>query len=144
MKAKHFANHLDDDRIAEAIRQAELQTSGEIRVFLSKNACTEPLEDARREFHRLQMQTTPQRNAVLLYFAPVSQRFAIFGDEGIHLRCGQEFWTAVTAEMEPLLRESKFTEAVLAGIQRAGQQLARHFPKHSVDRDDLPNTVVRD
>jgi uncharacterized membrane protein len=80
----------------------------------------------------------------LLFFAPPSSRFAVFGDEGIHLRCGGEFWKTVTGEMETLLRADRLREAVLTGIQQTGAELSRHFPKFPSDRDDLPNTVVRD
>lgn len=144
MKTNEFTQQLDDGRIAEEIRQVEQTTSGEIRVFISKQSSEDPMADARREFHRLQMQATSLRNAVLLYFAPASNRFAVFGDEGIHLRCGPEFWAAITQEMETFLRAGAFNEAIFAGVRRTGVELTRHFPKHAVDRDDLPNAVVRD
>lgn len=144
MEPTAFTQQLDDAQIAEAIRLAEVSTSGEIRVFITRSHSAKPLEDARREFYRLGMASTALRNAVLLYFAPATQRFAVYGDEGVYLRCEASFWESTTREMEVLLKEGKFHEAVLTGIRRAGDELARQFPKHGADRNDLPNEVVRD
>jgi uncharacterized membrane protein len=46
--------------------------------------------------------------------------------------------------MEVELRAGRFGEAVLKGIRGVGSTLAQHYPKHGADRNDLPNTVVRD
>ncbi len=144
MNSKSFQRQIDDQRLQSAIQEAERRTSGEIRVFISRFPSADPMADAQREFARLGMTRTPLRNAVLLYFAPESQRFAIVGDEGIHLRCGEPFWKAVAGEMEVILKRGEISDAILAGIQRAGAELAIHFPRHGGDRDDLPNEVVRD
>lgn len=144
MRTDDFTGTVRDEEIAAGIRRAEEATSGEIRVFISRYESPSPLEDARREFVRLGMQATPLRNAVLLYFAPTSHRFAVFGDEGIHLRVAPEFWSRTTGEMEALLRAGRFHEAVVLGVERVGAELARYFPKHGIDRNDLPDAVVRD
>jgi uncharacterized membrane protein len=144
MRPSKFHDHLDDNRVVQAIVDAEKKTSGEIRVFVTRHRCDDAVAAARREFGKLGMTKTPHRNAVLLYFAPRSQKFAIVGDEGIHERCGEVFWQDVAQAMESLLRSGKFTEAVTAGIARAGTELAQHFPQTSRDQDDLPNAVVRD
>lgn len=143
MKTKSFQQQVDDAQISAAIQTAERGTSGEIRVFISRHPSSDPLAEARREFHRLGMAQTPLRNGVLLFFAPESQRFAIIGDEGIHLRCGEAFWPAVASEMETLLQQGRIGEAILAGIRRAGAELALHFPRHANDRNDLPDAVER-
>lgn len=143
MNTTSFQRQIDDAKLQAAIREAEHGTSGEIRVFISRFPSADPLADGRKEFDRLGMTRTPLRNAVLLYFAPESQRFAIIGDEAIHLRCGAEFWQAVAGEMESLLRQGDIGGAILAGIRRTGTELSRHFPRHTADRNDLPNGVVR-
>lgn len=143
MNATTFRKKFDDQELQAAIREAEQGTSGEIRVFISRFPSADPLADGQKEFARLGMARTPLRNAVLLFFAPESQRFAIIGDEAIHLRCGEAFWQAVAGEMESILRQGDINGAILAGIRRTGVELAHHFPRHSGDRNDLPNTVVR-
>jgi uncharacterized membrane protein len=46
--------------------------------------------------------------------------------------------------MEKLFREGKFTEGVLAGLERAGDIMARHFPREDDDRTELSDAVVRE
>lgn len=144
MKPKHFKQALEDAPIVAAIREAELRSSGEIRVFITRHRPAEILSAARSAFTRLGMTATRERNGVLIYVAPAVRQFAIIGDEGIHARCGQEFWDHVAAEMTAHLRGARFTEAIVAGIRQAGEELARHFPRAADDRDELPDDVVRD
>lgn len=135
--------HPDDRRIAQAIREAERHTSGEIRVFVSGIPSGDPAAEAAREFHRLEMRRTPMRNAVLLHWSGPPHRLTVIADEGIRSRCGPEFAAALTRAAQPRLDESRWTEAVIAAIESAGLELARAFPKHDLDRNDLPDTVIR-
>ncbi len=146
MKPKEFFNRLDDAQVAEAIHQAEAQTSGEIRVFVTRHALgkRDVLDEAARCFEKLKMAETDARNGVLLYFAPRDQRFAILGDCGIDEKCGSEFWNAIAAELHRELAEGHFTEAVVAAIQRTGIALAEHFPRLPDDQNELPDSVKRD
>jgi putative membrane protein len=102
------------------------------------------LAEAHRELDRQGMKKTPLRNAILIYLVPTSRQFAIAADEGIHLRCGNDTWNAIAREMTALLKQEHFTEAIVTAVQKCGQALAQHFPKFPSDRDDLPNTVLRD
>lgn len=144
MGPDEFKDRLDDGKIVAAIKAAEAGTSGEIRVFVTRHCPGDPLAEARRQFELLGMSRTPLRNAVLLFFAPAVQRFAIVGDEGIHFRCGQAFWDRVAQSMESLLKAGDFTGAVVAGVAESGREMARHFPKTPLDRNDLPDAVIRD
>ncbi len=144
MKPEHFEDALEEPRIIAAIQAEEARTSGEIRVFVSSAEPADILAEARREFRRLGMTRTPLRNGVLLYFAPKIRKFAVIGDEGIHSRCGEAFWTAVAGDLESRLKSGQFQEAVLSAVARAGAELARHFPKHPGDRNDLPDGIARD
>ena len=137
------AHPREDRRIARAIQEAEKETSGEIRVILAGSQPQDAAAEAQREFHRLEMRRTPMRNAVLLYFSPRPNRLTIVADEGIRLRCGQEFIDAVNRETTPLIEASRLEEAILTAIRAAGGEMARQFPKNTVDRNDLPNAVIR-
>lgn len=146
MKPADFLNKLDDHRVAEAIAAAEGITSGEIRVFVTERDLghDDVLTRAKARFEKLGMTQTRERNAVLLYFAPVAQKFAIIGDRGIHEKCGQPFWEEVAAEMHTLLHENHFTEAVVGAVKKVGEVLARHFPRRPDDQNELPNVVERE
>ena len=43
--------------------------------------------------------------------------------------------------MEASFRKGEFTEGVVAGVERVGQVLARHFPRKTEDRNELPNEI---
>ena len=144
MKTNDFLHQLDEPRVVAEITAAEAATSGEIRIFVSARASVDPVAEAIGHFESLGMTQTKYRNGVLLYFAPLSQKFAIIGDQGIHEKCGPSFWQELTGEIRPLLHEGRFADAVLHAVQQAGRRLAAHFPPESGDRDELPNTIARD
>ena len=76
--------------------------------------------------------------------APRTRQFAIVGDVGVHQKCGDAFWQQVSAGMTGLLKQGRFTEAVLDAIQKVGDVLARHFPRGSDGQNELPDGIVRD
>jgi uncharacterized membrane protein len=144
MKHKEFLSQLDEAKIVQAIGEAERKSSGEIRVFVSSRKVEDALAMARKEFGRLRMARTRQRNGVLLFFAPLSHRFAIVGDTGVHEKCGDAFWLDITASMSGLLKQGAFTDAVLLAVQKVGELLARHFPHQPDDQNELPDQIVRE
>jgi uncharacterized membrane protein len=146
MKAQTFIDKLDDGCVVAAIEAAEQSTSGEIRVFVSRRRLRggDIIARAARRFEKLGMTATQERNGVLIYFMPLEHRFAVIGDTGIHEKCGASFWEDVAAGIREHLARGEFTEAVVGAIARAGEVLARHFPRSGDDRDELPNAVGRD
>lgn len=146
MRPDAFVEALDDERVVSAIREAESRTRAEIRVHVTDRAVADPSEAAVKTFERLGMTRTAERNAILLFVAPDSQSFSILGDRGIHERCGDEFWSAVAEAMREEFRGGRFTEGIVAGIVKVGEELARHFPRHEGegDRNELPDAVSRD
>lgn len=144
MKPKEFINQLDEARIVDAIAQAERKSSGEVRVYVSRRRRTDPLAIAQKRFLDLGMTRTRHRNAVLIYIAPRTRQFAIVGDAGVHEKCGDAFWREVSASMTDLLKEGRFTDALVGAIQKVGDLLARHFPRDSDDQNELPDRIVRE
>lgn len=133
---------LDRGAIKSAIARAEALTSGEIRVVLYPRGVDDAVATARSEFARLGMHRTRERNAVLILVAPVSQSFAIFGDEGVHARCGEVFWQEVARIMEQAFRRGAFTEGIVGAVEHTGLLLSRHFPRRPDDENELPDDVV--
>lgn len=144
MKTRAFLNQLQHDEIVAGIRAAEQRTSGEIRVCVSHKTTDDPVAAARKEFVRLGMARTTQRNGVLIFVAPRSHRFAIIGDTAIHERCGDPFWQEVAAEMSGRFKRGEFTAGIVHAVQKAGELLAQHFPRKDDDRNELSDQVVRD
>jgi uncharacterized membrane protein len=143
MKPTQFIDQLDDDQIVAAIVAAERKTSGEIRLYVSHRQREDALAAAKARFEKLGMTRTRHRNAVLIYFAPLTHKFAIWGDVGVDKKCGEEFWREIAARMTPLLKSGRFTEAAVLAVQNVGEVLARHFPREPGDKNELPDDVSR-
>ncbi|MGZ4967423.1 MAG: TPM domain-containing protein [Chthoniobacterales bacterium] len=143
MRSKEFLDRLDHKRISDAIAEAERKTSGEIRVFVQRGEVKgDVLLLAQKKFADSGMHKTAQRNAVLIWIAPRAQKFAIVGDEGVHQKCGEEFWQKLVDEMQAHFKDENFTHALIHGIHSAGELLARFFPREKGDKNELPNTII--
>lgn len=144
MNTPDFIQQLREPEIVAAIRAAEQNTSGEIRVFISDKSVTDPVVAAQEQFTRLGMTQTRDRNGVLIFLAPGSRQFAVIGDSGVHARCGVGFWQELTRSMSEQFRAGDFTAGIVQGIQRAGELLGAHFPRRPDDHNELPDRVARD
>ncbi len=134
----------DEQRIVAAIEAAELVTSGEVRVHLNDTCSGDPLRDAQKQFQKLGIHRTAERNGILFFIALESHKFAVVGDSGIHAKVGQSFWEGIRDQMVPELKEGRWIEALELGIAEAGRALAEHFPHQGrSDRDELSNEVSR-
>ncbi|MGQ1946233.1 TPM domain-containing protein [Geofilum sp. OHC36d9] len=131
----------DRKRLVEAIRKAEKNTSGEIRVHLD-NKCPEELMDrAAFIFEELKMHKTKLRNGVLFYLAIEDRLFAILGDAGINQKVPEGFWDEIKSEMLVLLKSNDPVGALEKGILMAGEQLKAHFPYQSDDVNELSDEI---
>jgi uncharacterized membrane protein len=112
-KLKSLFSVNESTRIVDAIRNAEQQTSGEVRVFIeSRCRFVDPLDRAAEIFWNLKMDQTVYRNAVLLYVAVKDHQFAIFADAGIHQKLGDDFWQNEVNLMSRHFRENHYLEAI--------------------------------
>ncbi len=99
---------------------------------------------AQAQFGALKMDQTTERNGVLIFVAPRVQKFAIIGDREVHAKCGDAFWSEVAEQMSGHFRKEEFTAGILHGIQRAGELLAKHFPRRDGGANQLPDDVAHD
>jgi uncharacterized membrane protein len=127
--------------IKRAIEVAEMDTSGEIRVHIENTCKDEPMNRAAFIFSKLAMHKTIQRNGVLFYVAVRDRKFVILGDAGINQKVPEDFWKEITEEVLCNFREGRFTEGLVEGIRRAGQQLKAHFPYQRNDENELTNEI---
>lgn len=127
--------------VVSAIRAAEGQTSGEIRVVVARGKIDDAMSAAKRHFERLGMTKTAARNGVLIFVAPSSRAFAVIGDRGVHEKCGDAFWRELADAMAERFQHGEFTAGLVHGIERAGTVLAQHFPAQPDDRNELPDDV---
>ncbi len=139
--AKRLLNREEDQRVVEAIRQAERNTSGEIKVHID-NRCRGDVEERSLEvFNKLKLNETKQRNGVLIYLAVKDRKFAILGDEGINKVVENGFWNDVKDLMQRCFKEGQFVEGLEQGIQRCGEKLKTYFPYQTDDTNEIPDDI---
>lgn len=133
---------IDRDRIRDAIRKAEMRTSGQIRVSLSTLFWGDVRTAAEKAFVRMSMTATKERNAVLFFVVPARRKFVVLGDTGIHEKVGQDCWCDIVRIVSEKFQEGDFTDGLVKGIAAAGEHLAAHFPFHAErDSNELPDDV---
>ncbi|WP_080237232.1 TPM domain-containing protein [Spirosoma rigui] len=133
-------------RIVDAIRQAETATSGEIRVHVEPKCSTaDPVQRAIEVFARLGMHQTKARNGVLFYLAHADRKFAILGDQGINAKVPADFWESTKDLLRSYFVNGEYAEGLSLGIERAGQQLRQYFPYDGVtDINELADDISFD
>ncbi|GAB1450854.1 TPM domain-containing protein [Draconibacterium sp.] len=128
-------------QIANAIRVAELNTSGEIRLHVEKHCKEEVLDRAAYIFEKLEMHKTQLRNGVLFYLAVEDKKFAILGDAGINQKVAEDFWEKTNETVLSNFKEGLLTEGLIKGILMAGEQLKAHFPYQLDDKNELLDDI---
>ncbi len=143
-KKKSFFPEEDTRVIVKAIRHAENQTSGEVRVFVeSRCSWVDAMDRAKEIFFSLKMDKTEQRNAVLVYVAIKDRQLAVFGDEGIHQKVGNEYWNRVVGEMLASFNTNNYGEGIGNCVIQIGDALKTHFPfNRETDKNELPDEIV--
>ena len=142
-KVEDFLTSSEEREVVEAIRIAEKNTSGEIRVHIEKETSIAPIERAVEVFHQLKMDTTQERNGVIIYIAAKSKQFAIYGDKGINDKVNDDFWNSTKDIMLQYFKKGENKLALIKGIEKAGEQLKKYFPYHSDDIDELSNEISK-
>src|SRR5712691_7175940 len=142
MEHKEFLEQIDQKRVVDAIRGAEAETSGEIRVHVQDSVRGADIRTvAERTFERLGMTKTALRNGVLLFIATNDRRFAILGDRGINDKVPPGFWDEIAAKLTIHFKNSEFTDGIVEAIAAAGEHLKQFFPRAAGDGNELPDQI---
>lgn len=141
MKAKDLLTAEQQRAVTEAIKTAELNTSGEIRVHIDEKCSGDPMERAAFVFHEIGMDRTKDRNGVLIYLACRSKVFAIVGDEGIDKVVPQNYWSDVCASTEEYFRAGRFAEGLASAAISIGEKLKEFFPYREDDVNEQPDEI---
>lgn len=141
MKAKDFLTEEQQSALISAIKEAEKNTSGEIRIHLDDTCREDPIKRAEKVFRYLGMDRTAQRNGVLIYLACESRVFAIIGDKGINDRVPEGFWNDVKDSMVSFFRKGDFAGGLRDAVLAAGEKLKAFFPYCSNDVNEQPDDI---
>ena len=143
-RRKEFFTDEEKQNIVDAVRTAEQRTSGEVRVFVeSRCRYVNAIDRALEIFENLQMQNTELRNATLVYVAIKDRQLAVFGDEGIHQKVGNEYWANEVMKMINAFNRDNIADGIRQCVLNIGEALAKHFPyNRNTDKNELPDDIV--
>jgi len=142
MDIKDFLSAEGKQKVVNAIKEAERNTSGEIRVHMENHCREDVLDHAAYLFDKLEMQKTEARNGVLVYIAVKDHQLAILGDSGINKVVPKGFWDDVRDTMVSHFKEDRYADGLAAGIVKAGEQLSAHFPyDKKTDENELSDDI---
>ncbi|NLZ95257.1 MAG: TPM domain-containing protein [Bacteroidales bacterium] len=134
--------NIDSPKIVEAIRNAELLTSGEIRVYIAKHCKEDALDKASSVFQKLKMQNTALRNAVLILVCPTDHKAAILGDTGINSIIKDDFWDNTLNELITYCSKDLITEGICNAVNKIGNLIKQAYPYQEGDINELDNEII--
>lgn len=138
-----FLTAKEEEEIVLAIRQAERNTSGEIRVHIERTSKISHYNRTLEVFRLLKMFNTKQQNAVLIYVAVDDHKFVIYGDKGIDAVVPNNFWDTTKNIMQNHFKKGNFKQGIIDGVLQVGKELQAHFPWRENDIDELPNEISK-
>ncbi|MFL5752502.1 MAG: TPM domain-containing protein [Bacteroidia bacterium] len=141
MSSKNFFSPEQQDKIIAAIREAEKNTSGEIRLHVESKCKGEVLNRAAEVFKKLKMHQTAQRNGVLFYLATGTRDFAVLGDKGINEKVPENFWDSIKDKTIDHFKAGDFTSGLSEAIAECGVQLKTWFPYTNNDKNELSDEI---
>ena len=143
MSKEVFLSKEEEQEIVEAIRLAEKNTSGEIRIHLEQTTTLDAYDRALAVFQELKMDETELKNGVLIYLAIKDRTFVICGDQGINDVVPNDFWDCTRDIMVTQFNAGNFKQGLIDGILRAGEQLKQYFPWKEGDTNELSNEISK-
>lgn len=142
-KVEEFLTKEEEQEIITAIKTAEKNTSGEIRVHIESTSDKDPYKRALEVFHLLEMNKTKDANGVLVYVAVHDKKFVICGDKGINKVVPKDFWNSTKDVIQNQFKVGNFKQGIVDGILKAGEELKTHFPWQKDDENELSNEISK-
>jgi uncharacterized membrane protein len=136
-----FFSRKEKKQILDAVREAEKNTSGEIRVHLEYHAREPVYGHAQKVFQKIGMTKTQERNGVLIFLATGNKKFAVLGDVGINEKVPEGFWNDVVQIMQERFKQNKFAEGISEAALRVGEKLKACFPYQANDKNELSDKI---
>lgn len=129
--------------VINAIKVAEKNTSGEIRIHLENETKKPSLERAKEVFLFLKMNDTKDRNAVLIYVSVINKQIAILGDTGINELVPNNFWEEEIQLLKDFFINNEFEEGLIAAVRKVSEKLQLFFPYQKNDTNELSDQISK-
>jgi len=136
-----FFSGKEKKQIVAAVREAEKNTSGEIRVHLEYKSRGPVFVHAQKVFQRIGMTKTAQRNGVLIFLVTKDKKFAVLGDVGINEKVPEGFWNDVVQNLQEHFKRNEFAKGISGAVLRIGEKLKVYFPHQANDKNELPDGI---
>ncbi len=137
------------DRIGRAVADGETHHTGQVRFVIEAALPlprlwrkVKPRERALEVFGLLRVWDTEANNGVLLYVLLADRAVEIVADRGIDARVGDAAWQATCRKIEAAFRAGRYGDGVEQGIVEISALLAKHWPRTSPGRNEIPDTPV--
>ena len=143
-RKKFLFDKEQETEIIKAIKDAEHQTSGEIRIHIEESCNGDSFERALQLFNELGMHQTSQKNGLLFYIAYESHKFSIVADSGINKVVPLNFWEDMKDLLSENFKKSEFLNGLKEAIRLSGEQLKLHFPyNENEDENELKDEISK-
>lgn len=136
-----FLTTTEEQNIIEAIREAEKDTSGEIRVHLEKTTEKDALERAKEVFYFLKMDETKMQNGVLFYVAIDDHKISVLGDKGLNEVVPDDFWNSIKDTIVEQFSKGRYVVGLEQAIAETGKKLKEFFPILPDDSNELSDNI---
>jgi len=143
MEVEQFLTDQQEQEVINAIREAEKNTSGEVRVHFEKSTKQQTMLRAQELFFELGMNKTKFENGVLFYVAVDDHQFAIIGDKGINDVVPDDFWESIKSEVINEFVKGNHAKGLVLGILHAGEKLKEYFPFDENDENELSDEISK-
>ncbi|HKC35714.1 MAG TPA: hypothetical protein VKB95_06615, partial [Chitinophagaceae bacterium] len=71
------------------------------------------------------------------------RQLAVFGDEGIHKKVGNEYWNNEVKKMISNFNRDNYAKGISEVVKDIGVALTKHFPyNNETDKNELPDDIV--
>lgn len=87
---------------------------------------------------------TRDASGMLILVSELEHRVVLLGDRGIHEKVGDAGWQAHVAHIVAAIRRGETAQGIIDVIERLSALHSEHLAPRPDDRDELPNTVLRD
>ncbi len=144
MTAEEFLSPVQEKKLVSAIKEAEKNTSGEIRVHLESKKTEKPsIPYVWEVFKQIGMTNTKASNGVLFYVDVNHRTLIIVADQGINAVVPDNFWQDVNQTVLKYFKKGQYAEGLAQGILLVGQKLKKYFPYQTDDINELPDEISK-
>lgn len=93
-------------------------------------------------FYQQGLYRTKDETGILIFISLLERKVWILGDRGINQKIPQGQWNDLVDELAQGLRQGSAADSLCRVIAKCGIELAKHFPRHSDDQNELPDEII--